>query len=239
MDATKYDLLLETISRIKDGDSWAREKLVEQYKPFILKTASQFCQRLLEWGRDDELSIGLMAFNSAIDSFKPERKVPFLAFCKVVIINRLKDFIRQEVKHQNTYRLDDETLSDYIESKPAWESYNNRTIDDERREEIEEYERLLSEYGISFENLVEVSPRHRDYRQDLLTAAHNLARTDSLMEYLNSRKQLPINELIMVSGLKRKTLERGRKFIIASALILNRPEQFTYLRSYINLESNR
>jgi RNA polymerase sigma factor len=237
MDLTKYDLLLETISRIKDGDSSAREQLVEQYKPFILKTASQFCHRMLEWGRDDELSIGLMAFNSAIDSFKPERKVPFLAFCKIVIINRLKDFIRQEVKYQNVYRLDDETLSDYIESKTAWESYNNRTIDDERREEIEEYERLLSEYGISFENLVEVSPRHRDYRQDLLTAAHNLARTDSLMEYLNSRKQLPINELIKVSGLKRKTLERGRKFIIASALILNRPEQFIYLRSYINLES--
>lgn len=237
MDSNKYDLLLTTISRIKDGDTFAREKLVERYKPFILKTASQFCQRMLEWGRDDELSISLIAFNSAIDSFEPDRKVPFLAFCKVVIINRLKDFFRREARYQDAFRLDDETLSDYLESKTAWDNYSTRTIEDERREEIEEYERLLSEYGISFDNLLEASPRHRDYRRDLLTAACKLAQTDSLMEHLNSKKQLPINDLMKVSGLKRKTLERGRKFIIASALILNRPEQFIYLRSYINFES--
>ncbi|NLW44943.1 MAG: RNA polymerase sigma-I factor [Syntrophomonadaceae bacterium] len=237
MDLSKYDLLLKTICAIKNGDYAARERLVEQYKPFILKTASQFCHRMLEWGRDDELSIGLMAFNSAIDSFEPGRKVPFLAFCRVVIINRLKDYYRQTAKYQADYRLDDEDFPDYLEYKTAWDSFRNMTIEDERREEIEEYERLLSDYGISFEDLVKVSPRHRDYRRDLLRAASQLAESPILMEYLNSRKQLPLTELEKASGLKRKTLERGRKFIIASALILSRPEQFVYLRSYINFDS--
>lgn len=237
MDSNKYEQLLKAISVIKDGDSSAREKLVEQYKPFILKTASHFCHRMLEWGRDDELSIGMIAFNSAIDSFEPDRKVPFLPFCKVVIINRLKDFVRQEGKLQDAYRLDDETLFNYLENKTAWDSYLNRTIEDERREEIEEFEQVLSEYAISFDDLVEVSPRHRDYRKDLLGVARQLAQTAILMEYLTNKKQLPLNELEKVSGLKRKTLERGRKFIIASALILYRPEQFIYLRSYINFNS--
>jgi len=236
MDLSKYDLLLKTISAIKDGDYSARERLVEQYKPFILKTASQFCHRMLEWGRDDELSIGLIAFNSAIDSFQPERKVPFLAFCRLVIINRLKDYYRQTAKHETDYRYDDENVSDYLEHKTAWESFRSMTIEDERREEIEEYERLLSEYGISFEDLVKVSPRHRDYRRDLLKAASRLAASPNLLEYLNRKKQLPLSELEKASGLKRKTLERGRKFIIASALILSRPEQFVYLRSYINFD---
>ncbi|NLW63156.1 MAG: RNA polymerase sigma-I factor [Syntrophomonadaceae bacterium] len=237
MDLSKYDLLIKTISKIKDGDYSARERLVEQYKPFILKTASQFCHRMLEWGRDDELSIGLIAFNSAIDSFEPGRKVPFLAFCRVVIINRLKDYYRQTAKYQADYRFDDEKISDYLEHKTAWESFRSTTIEDERREEIEEYERLLSDYGISFEDLVKVSPRHRDYRINLLRAAFQLAESPLLMEYLTGRKQLPLNELEKASGLKRKTLERGRKFIIASALILSRPEQFVYLRSYIDFES--
>ena len=238
MDSGKYDLLLKTINSVKDGDSAAREKLVEQYKPFILKTSSQFCNRMLEWGRDDELSMGLIAFNSAIDSFEPGRNVPFLAFCKIVIINRLKDLARCEKKYQADYRLDNnDTLSFYLENKAAWDSYLNRTIEDERREEIEEFEDLLADYGINFDDLVKVSPRHRDYRKNLLTAARQLTQTASLMEHLTSKKQLPISELVKASGLKRKTLERGRRFIIASALILNRPEQFIYLRSYINFES--
>ncbi|MGI6549347.1 MAG: RNA polymerase sigma-I factor [Syntrophomonadales bacterium] len=238
MDSNKYDLLIKNINLIKDGDSSAREKLVEQYKPFILKTASQFCHRMLEWGRDDELSIGLIAFNSAIDSFKPERNVPFLAFCKIVIVNRLRDLARHEERYQADFRLDDDdALSIYLEHRAAWDSYLNKTIEDERREEIEEFENLLSDYGISFADLVEVSPRQREYRRNLLKVARHLAQTASLMEHLTSKKQLPMSELVKDSGLKRKTLERGRKFIIASALILDRPEQFIYLRSYINFES--
>lgn len=237
MDLNKYDLLVKTISMIKDGDSLAREKLVEQYKPFVHKTATQFCQRMLDWGRDDELSVGLIAFNSAIDSFDPGRKVPFLAFSKIVIMNRLKDYFRQAERFHSDYRLEDEALGVHLENTATWYGFRNRTIEDERREEIEEYERLLSEYGINFDDLVEGSPRHRDSRNRLLRAARQLAQTDSLMDYLTSRKQLPLNELVTISGLKRKTLERGRKFIIASSLILNRPEQFIYLQSYINFES--
>ena len=81
-------------------------------------------------GRDDELSIGLIAFNSAIDSFEPGRKVPFLAFCRVVIINRLKDYYRQTAKYQADYRFDDEKISDYLEHKTAWESFRSTTIED-------------------------------------------------------------------------------------------------------------
>ncbi len=81
---------------------------------------------------------------------------------------------------------------------------------------------------------MEVSPRHRDYRLTLFRVASRLVQTDSLMAYLISKKQLPLGELEKSSGVNRKTLERGRKFIIASALILSKPDEFVYLRSYIN-----
>jgi len=235
MDSKAYQQLLKMISGIKNGDQSALEKLVEEYKPFILKTATQICKRTLEWGRDDELSISIMAFHSAIDAFDPDKQVPFLSFCRIVISSRLKDFARKEGKYQSIYQLDDDTLASTLEGQIARENYVNRTIEDERREEMEIFESMLSAYSISFDDLVEVSPRHSDYRKTLLTVASQLSQTARLMEYLTSKKQLPLNELEKISGVKRKVLERGRKFIIASALILYLPNQFIYLRSYINI----
>jgi RNA polymerase sigma factor len=232
MDSNAYRDLLNTLIKIKNGNRSAREKLVEEYKPFVLKTANQFCKRALEWGRDDELSIGLIAFNSAIDTFDQNRQILFLPYCRVVIVNRLKDHFRKESRYRNLNALDDENL--FLESQTVWDNYVNRTIEDERREELEQFEKILADFSIDFEDLVEVSPRHRDYRLTLFKVAGRLVQIESLMEYLVSKKQLPLNELEKASGVNRKTLERGRKFIIASALILSKPDEFVYLRSYIN-----
>jgi len=237
MISDSYQHLLDILMKIKNGDRPAREKLIEEYKPFILKIANIFCKRMLEWGRDDELSIGLTAFNSAIDAFDPEKQIPFLLFCRIVILNRLKDYFRKESKHLNNCPLDHEKIGDSLEGKAAWDNYFNKTIEDERREELEQFEKILSDYSISFEDLVKVSPRHCDYRLSLFKAANKLSKTQSMMEYLTSRKQLPLTELEKITGIKRKTLERGRKFIIASVLILSRSDEFIYLRSYINFSS--
>lgn len=233
MDSDAYQRLLKVLIKIKNGDRAARERLVEEYKPFILKTAAKFCKRMLEWGQDDELSMGLIAFNSAIDTFDPEKQSPFLPYCRVVIVNRLRDYFRKESKYLNLCSLDDDTLDSSLERQTAWDNFVNRTIEDERREELELFEQILSDYFISFADLVEVSPRHRDYRLTLFKVANCLSQTQHLMEHLTSKKQLPLNELEKISGVNRKTLEKGRKFIIASALILHNFDEFIYLRSYI------
>jgi RNA polymerase sigma factor len=212
MDSDAYRDLLNTLIKIKNGNQSAREKLVEEYKPFVLKTANQFCKRALEWGRDDELSIGMVSFNSAIDTFDQDRQVPFLPYCRVVIENRLKDHFRKESKYRNLNLPDDENL--ILESQAAWDNYVNRTIEDERRDELEQFEKILADFSISFEDLVDVSPRHRDYRLTLFRVADRLVQVESLMEHLISKKQLPITGLEKACGVNRKTLERGRKFII-------------------------
>jgi len=193
MDSDAYRSLLDTLIKIKNGNRSAREKLVEEYRPFVLKTANQFCKRALEWGRDDELSIGLISFNSAIDTFNPDKQVPFLPYCRVVIVNRIKDHFRKESRYRDQDTLDDENL--FLESQIAWDNYVNRTIEDERREELEQFQKILADFSIDFEDLVDVSPRHRDYRLTLFKVADRLAQKDSLMEYLANKKQLPLTEL--------------------------------------------
>lgn len=236
-----YQRLIGTVQQIKSGDRRAREQFIGEYRPYILKTAINICKKPLEWGRDDELSISLIAFNAAIDTYDPGRGIPFLSYARLVITSRLKDYFRQESRHLNTCPLEIEgeegVLVNPAVVQAAWVDHRERTIEDERQEELEYFEKLLSAYGISFEDLVESSPKHRDSRSSLYRVAAILTSEPELIEYLNSKKQLPLKELVEKTGINRKTLERGRKFIIASALIMSRPEEFIYLRSYINFDS--
>jgi RNA polymerase sigma factor len=55
------------------------------------------------------------------------------------------------------------------------------------------------------------------------------------MKQFNNKKLLPIKELTLLSGVNRKTVEKGRKYIIALALIHHYEDEFIYLRSYISL----
>ncbi|MEQ8237154.1 MAG: RNA polymerase sigma-I factor [Syntrophomonadaceae bacterium] len=234
MDSIAHQSLLDSIRKIQNGDQNLLEKLIDDYRPFIMKTVAQFCKRMLVWGHDDELSIGLMAFDSAVNTYDPDKKIPFQSYCRVVIVNRLKDYARTQVKYENLIHLCDEDLNKYFEGQIAHEDYLNKAIEAERREEMEHLESLLSEYSIGFEDLVDASPKHKDSRKTLLEVAHKLAQNEELWKMLNSKKQLPLNELEKICGVKRKTLERGRKFIIASAVLLYNINQFIYLGSYIN-----
>jgi len=236
MDLVTDQSLLLFIKKSQAGDHNALERLLEAYKPFVMKTAVQYCKRMLEWGHDDELSIGLMAFNSAVSTFDPGKKVPFSSYCKIVIVNRLKDYTRSKSKELHIVPLDQEDMNTYYEGQVAQEHFHQSAIEYERREEMERLEGILADYSIDFEDLVDVSPKHRDSRKTLLQAARKLAHTGELWDFLTNRKQLPLNELEKACGIKRKTLERGRKFIIASAVIMANLDQFIHLSSYVSFK---
>lgn len=227
------------LSQTMAGDSGARENLIRECQPFVHKITCGQAKRNLEWGRDDELSIALIAFNEAIDAYRPEKKVPFLAFARIVIQSRLKDYWRRENRfHQSTVSLTEpgETGGSVTqEAKPAWDNYWDQVIAQERGEEIRRFNQLIKEYGISFRDLVEVSPQHSDTRRSLYQVAASLVHSPRLMMILLNTKKLPLQELSAELDISRKTLERGRKYIIALALILQFAEEFTYLRSYIQI----
>lgn len=235
MDFVADQGLFINIKKIQDGDHKVLEQLIEHHKPFILKTAVQFCKRMLVWGHDDELSIGLIAFNTALNTYDLNKKTPFLSYCRVVIENKLKDYARSQSKYHSLVQLDDNCTDGYFEDKAAHEDYLQRRLEDERRQELEQLENILSDYSIRFEDLAEVSPKHRDSRQTLFNVAQTLSQTEEFWHILTNKKQLPLNELEKACGVKRKTLERGRKFIIATAVILYNLDQFIHLGSYINV----
>ncbi|HBW37392.1 RNA polymerase sigma-I factor [Desulfosporosinus sp. BICA1-9] len=228
----------QTLLLAKEGNELIREEFIQNHKPFIIKISSNICKRYLTWGHDDELSIALVAFNEAIDSFKPNDGASFYGFAKTVITRRLIDYFRKESKHQvlslTPLEADKNDLYDY-DSASSFELYKEEEQKNDFAETIKNYTILLVEYGITLEDLVEVSPKHSDSKATLWRVAQELCAHPNLLKHLTKTKLLPLKELELLTGVKRKVLERGRKYLIATALILSDPE-LESLKSFTQID---
>jgi RNA polymerase sigma factor len=226
------------IKEIKNGNEQLRNDLIEQYRPFIKKVASKVCKRYITDSMD-EYSIGLLAFNEAIDQYTDDQGAKFLTFANMVIQRRLIDHIRKEERQNRNIYLDREDGDDeergeesFAEKKAALEQYDMEKQAENRMFEIEEYRKMLEEYKISFTVLSKECPKHIDARENAINIARMVAKSDEHTNYLLERKQLPIKDLLEHVDCSRKTIERNRKYIIAIALIYI--GGFTALASYID-----
>lgn len=214
------------LSLAQKGNHLAREELIRKFTPFILTIVSRLSGRFVRLGEDDEASIGLLAFNEAIDTYDPRKGISFLTLAETVIRRRIIDYFRQEERHRRHLTdQDTQAPSTLEESFWAWELVD-------RREEIVRYQKELASYGISFADLVRNSPHHQDTRRRALTCAQTIASNPLLRRYLEEKKELPLKALGQNLKISRKTLERHRKYIIALALILM--GDYEYLKEYIN-----
>ncbi|MCL6451052.1 MAG: RNA polymerase sigma-I factor [Acetobacteraceae bacterium] len=210
------------LERAKRGDADARERLIREYTPFVLRVCSRATRRFIRLGEDDEASVGLIAFNQAIDAYDP-REGPFLAFAQTLIRRRLVDHYRRERKHASAREpleaADGAGLA--AAGRLAAEEYSRQTEAWERREEIQRLKEALAGFGLTFAQLVRASPRHRDARERAQAAARTLVLRRELWNYTLAHRALPLQSLEEASGVGRKTLERYRRYIIAVALILS------------------
>ena len=226
-----------TWQRLK-ADSEARADFLSESKTFIRHVASQACFHSLEWGRDEELSEALIAFNEAIDLFVTDKGVPFLAYARVLIKRRLIDYYRKHSLRQ-TMSLDQEDIGRGIDSYLGLDEFRDQEQDRERAAEIEQFAKALASYQLSFKNLVEVSPKHRDSRETLLRAARQLAFDTELWPQVERNRKVPMQALALKTQIHSKVLERGRKYILAVALLMANQHDYVYLREYVLTDERR
>lgn len=227
---TKID---ESIVDIQSGNSRLRNKLIKEYKPFIAKTVSSVCKRFIN-EEDDEFSIGLIAFNEAIEKYAADKGGSFIAFSELLIKRRVIDYIRKEAKNRTVYMEIDtkeEKAQAHFDARMSIDEFQKQIEQEHRREEIMHYQTVLKEFGISFHELAKQSPKHFDARANAIRVAKLLVENESLRKMLFEKKQLPIKQLLGMVNLSRKTLERNRKYIIAIAIVL--AGDYVYLREYI------
>lgn len=231
--------LLSLLQASKSGDKVARDTLITKYRPFIISSASEACGRFLVVGQDDEISVAMIAFNEAIDSFDFDKSTAFLSFSKNVIKRRLIDHFRKES------RFVTETLtSDFVDGEDGkevnvWEVrqaedvYIHEKVVNARRDEIIHFSSELEGMGISFSELVEISPKHEDARLRAMEIASIVASDPMLLQYMKQKKSLPAKKIEKMCDCSAKTVERQRKYIIAVVLIIM--GDYRYLKEYLKL----
>lgn len=235
-----FDQLHSLINRAQSGDEDARRQFIQAYIPYVLRIASQASKRYIDRNRDDEFSIALVAFNEAIDRFDPERNVGFFGFAETIIRRRLIDYFRsQKAQQRITPFTDFETVDDednpvnYVEIRASLSKHQDAENQSERRQEIQEYAVRLQEFGLTFEDLVQLSPKHADARQNAMDVAKHVVDDPELIAYVMEKRSLPLKALEDRVGVSRKTMERQRKYILAIILLLT--GEFTHLREYVDV----
>lgn len=232
----KRQTLEQTVMKIQQGDSQLLNELIESYKPFIAKTVSSVCRRYIHES-DDEYSIGLIAFDEAVHKYSSEKGSSLLGFAEIIIKRRVIDYIRQQARHRNVSydgssgSADEQTSASLVEDRLSIEEFVKKTEQELRRDEIIHFTALLKEYGLTFAEIADQSPKHADARKNAMEIASALVSDKELAAYLQEKKRLPIKQLEGTAAVSRKTIERNRKYIIAVSLILM--GDYVFLQEYI------
>ncbi|MEW9123814.1 MAG: RNA polymerase sigma-I factor [Thermotaleaceae bacterium] len=224
----KKDTFTNRLTKIKSGNKEEREKFIEEYIPFVIKTISNHINCYLDSKNCDEYSIGLEAFNEAIDKYEVA-KGAFIPFAELVIKSRITDYLRKVKKHEKNlsiHQLEEE--GHWIEAQRDVEDLIE-TI--ELKEEIKILEERLKTFQISFRDLAAESPKHRDTRKNAIEIARFIVKEERLKDELLRKKVLPNSQLVQRMDVTMKMLKRSRKFIIATVLILD--SELEGLKQYI------
>ena len=207
--------------RAAQTDPAAADALIGQYMPFIRSETCKFTHAPIEAGHEDELSIATLAFYEAALSYQRGRGA-FLPYAAAAIRNRLIDHYRAERRHGGSVSLDApagedgrllaETLPDARDDIGA---YDLRAA---TRAEIEAFGRQLAGYGIGFSDVADNCPR-QERTLAACRAVLDCARANPiLLDKLLRTGRLPIRDLVLGSGVDKKTIERHRKYLVAILL---------------------
>ncbi len=220
------------VQNIQSGDEELRNTFIGSYEPFIAKTVSKTVGEYIP--RDSEaFSVGLSAFNEAIDKFDEQKYFVFLSFSEQVIRRRVIDHIRSNSKESKVL-----PFTFFEENKAEFEEkYLTTGSDDgleevEYKEEIESFEELLKQFDITVEELAECSPKHKDARQSSIRIAKLLVEDEDLFNKMFKKGNIPYKELEKIAAVNKRTIQRNSKFIIAIAIIFK--FKFEIFKSYIS-----
>lgn len=212
--------IVRAVYRAKE-DNEAADDLIRRYIPFIRAEASKFMGRLCTES-DDEFSIAMIAFHEAVLGYSRERGA-FLQYASLLIRSRLTDEYRKEKRHQGTISLDESggtdertLLEQVADKRDAYEESQNLEA---TQQEIAELAGVLGQFGISFADVADHSPRQERTMETCLAAIRYAMDDRALLEELLRTKKLPLTELVKGAGCDRKTLERHRKYVLAMLVI--------------------
>lgn len=191
-------------------------QLIENYIPFIIKQVSTVTKRYVSIENDETFSVGLLAFYEAIRKYD-ESKGNFLSFAQLVISSRIKNYLKAENNRSSLIFLEDLPEFDL-------ESYCSSPIEDQDLLylEIEDLNGLLKNFGFTLEHVAEEAPKHTTTRQTAIELGYKVSTDSPLVNWMYTKKRLPITQIIEKYHATKKIIHRSKKFIITVIIIFDK-----------------
>jgi len=214
--------------KYKQGNNTAIEESYDKIMPFCLRVCARTCGRYID-NSDEEASIARMAMLEAFEKYEPQRG-SLLLYMGYVIRNRIIDYKRSEEKRYFTPFS--AFQSEHFQDFAGQEDPSAQILDDlARKQDLDRFKAALQQYDIAFDDLVRGSPRQKKTLEAAISIAEMIASDQEMCRYLQEKRMIPIRMLEARCNANRKIIDRYRRFIIASALILIHDIQC--LRPYI------
>lgn len=214
-------------------DKQKMNDLLESYKPFIASCTQKLSGKYLEYGIDDELSVGMMAFVQAVKGYQPGNG-NFMKYASVVIRNRVIDYYRSQNKHAGKVIglvPNEGDIEDPLETRISMTNFSEEKTKQERLLEIQMLKEELARYEISLWELEKASPKNKQTRQICREVIHFLMGNPILLNETMYSKSLPLIQIEKILSIRRKKFERHRKYILAVLII--KSGDYPYLAEYV------
>ncbi len=219
------------LEKIKAGDENLKEQFIKDNILYITKLVSNILGIYIDDRNSEEFSIGLLAFNEAIDHYDPKRSGDFFKYSYLVIKHRIIDNARKNKRYENTLFFSEVEGNPDFNEKYMISNSQNQFEKIEIREEFKAFEKYLKDFEISIDDLVSSSPKHKDSRLLSIRIARVIAEDEVLFVKMINKKRIPMSDLLKQIKVSKKTVLRNRKFIIAVSLILR--SNFDDLKTFV------
>lgn len=104
-------------------------------------------------------------------------------------------------------------------------------IDDNISFELYRLKKQLEEFSISFFDVSKESPKTKQTKETVLHIIMCIIDDEIVLKSIFEEKQIPLNYIVKEKGINRKFLQRHRRYIIATVIILT--GEYPILSKYI------
>ncbi len=210
-----------------------RERFIQTNMSLIRQTAISQTGRVLQWGRDEELSIALIAFDTALDTHQPEKGMDFIPYAKMIIRRRLVDYYRSQVKRSRELPVGD-VINDLAENPDFAQGELESYLTMQRKDEIQLLIAKLRELQIELEDLIQQAPRQRLLRSKLSEAAKQISANKPLHIRILKSGRMPLHEVSEMTKISQAVLSKRKKYLLALLTIEFQSADFPFIRTYLD-----
>lgn len=126
------------------------------------------------------------------------------------------------------------------EERFTYENIEDLVIEDQRmsiedqvilKDEIQNFEKKLAYFNISFNDLVEEVPTHKKTREQAILIGEKTSEEKNFVEHLYLTKRLPVTKMCQKFLVTRKVIYGSKNFIISVIVIF--VEKFSLIKKWI------